>query len=111
MVIVRDDNNSFALRIQFVEHLQNLGAAFGVEISGGFIGQNNQRVVGQRTGNGDSLLLAAGQLKRAVMHAVGQSHAFSQHEGTLTPLMLGNLLIVHGNLDIFEDVELADEIE
>ena len=38
-----------------------------VEIAGGLVGEHQRRLVGERTGDRDTLLLAAGQLRRAVV--------------------------------------------
>src|SRR6201996_5656501 len=50
-------------RDQGVEHPTS-GAR--IEIAGGLVGQKDARTVGQRAGDGDALLLAAGKLRRPV---------------------------------------------
>ena len=45
-------------------------AVGAVEIAGRLVGQDDRRIVGQRAGDGDALLLAARELRRIVMAAV-----------------------------------------
>jgi len=37
--------------------------AFGIERSGGFVGEDDRRMVGERAGDGDALLLSTGKLR------------------------------------------------
>jgi hypothetical protein len=61
-----------ALRaLQDVEHFH---ARSGIEIAGRFVGEDNDRVGDQRPGNGDALLLSAGELVRAMIFAVSQTY-------------------------------------
>jgi hypothetical protein len=45
-----------------------------VEVSGGFVGEQQARARGQGAGQGDALLLAARQLARIVSRSAGQAH-------------------------------------
>ena len=49
-----------------------------VEVAGGFVGEDQWRIVRQRAGNGNSLLLAAGQLRRVMMPAIMQPDLVEQ---------------------------------
>ena len=49
-----------------------------VELAGRLIGQQQGRLIGQRAGDGDALLLAAGELVRPMVGAVGQAHQAQQ---------------------------------
>ena len=55
-----DDGPSFA--VTPVECCQDNFATYGIEISGGFVGQNDLRIVDQCSRQCDSLLLADAQL-------------------------------------------------
>ena len=48
-------------------NVEDLGAGAGVEVAGGLVGEDDLRLAGQRPGHGDPLLLAAGELARAVL--------------------------------------------
>ena len=43
-----------------------------IEISGGLVREDDRRIVGQRTADGNALLFAAGELRRIVMRAIGE---------------------------------------
>jgi hypothetical protein len=57
----QNDGDAFFL-IQLLKNTQNFLTGFGIEVSGGFIGKKERRVVDQRPGNSHSLLLPAGEL-------------------------------------------------
>ena len=50
-------------------------AGNGVEVAGGFVGEDELRPGDQRASDGDALLLPAGQLGRAVLEAVTDPEA------------------------------------
>jgi len=54
------------------------GCSAGVEVAGGFVGQQQAGGVGQGAGHGHPLLLAAGELGRLVLHAFGQAQFAQQ---------------------------------
>jgi hypothetical protein len=61
-VIVRDDDDAGVLLAgDFGEEFHDLAAALAVESGGGFVGEDEAGLVGERTGHGDALLLAAGE--------------------------------------------------
>src|ERR1035437_1263396 len=72
--IVGDENQRFALGVQFIEHLHDFHAGGGIEIAGGLVGQNHERIVDQRAGDGDALLLAAGKFKRFMIEPVFEAN-------------------------------------
>ena len=45
---------------------EDLGAGAGVEVAGGLVGEDDLRPAGECPGDGDALLLTAGELRRAV---------------------------------------------
>ncbi len=71
--VVRDDQHGHALVAQFPQHAAHLVAQLGVERARRFIHQQHLRTHGQCAGDGHALLLAAGELGRAMVGAVGQS--------------------------------------
>ena len=54
-----DDKSLVELAAQVEEKLVQFYRRFGVEVAGRLVGQDYSRVVDQRTGNGQALLLAA----------------------------------------------------
>jgi hypothetical protein len=61
-----------------LKHAHQLNAAARVEIAGRFIGQEHRRLVDQRAGDGDALLLATGKLIGIMVGAVSESDDFER---------------------------------
>jgi hypothetical protein len=57
--VVCDYDKRFTLFAQAVEDVEDVSAACAVEVSCGFVGKDNQGVVGERPCDGDPLLLTA----------------------------------------------------
>lgn len=110
-VIVGDHADGGALLIQFGEQIHDGGAITGVEIAGGFIGEEKPRLAGEGAGDGDALLLAAGELTGEVAAAVEQIDAAEGLGGHLVPLVARESAVGKGKLDIFEHIEVTDEIK
>jgi hypothetical protein len=54
-----------------VERRENMASGFRIEIAGRLAGEQNAGAIGDRAGNRDPLLLAAGQFGRPVFSAQG----------------------------------------
>ena len=59
-------NDGLSFLIQFDKNIHNLETCLAVEIAGGFIAEQNLRVIDQCPGNCDPLLLTPGKLIGAV---------------------------------------------
>jgi hypothetical protein len=55
------DNQGLGPSMQVIEDTQNFSAALGIQIARRLIGQDYHWVIGQRPGDGNSLLLAAAE--------------------------------------------------
>ena len=71
--------------VQLLEHAQDLHAAPGVQVPGRLVGEEELRAVDQRPRDGHALLLAAGELRGFVVHAVAQAHALEHLRRALAP--------------------------
>src|SRR5881628_2753409 len=76
--IVRDHADRRALAMQLAQQFHHRLAVFGVEISGRLVRKQDGRLAAQRAGDGDALLLAAGELRRVMFHAMGHADAFQR---------------------------------
>ena len=56
-----EDHGVFALVMDAAEEVHDLGGVFGVEIAGGFVGQENGGFIGEAAGDGDTLALTPGE--------------------------------------------------
>ena len=61
--LVSYDDDGHARFVQVLQNLHNLYGSFAVEGAGRFVGKDNLGLGNQRTGNGDTLLLAAMALR------------------------------------------------
>ncbi len=61
-----------------LQQLEDVAAVGGIQVARRLVGEQDRRVVGERAGERDALLLAAGQLRRIVMPAIGQADLVQQ---------------------------------
>ena len=97
---------------QLLHQFQNLAHHFGVEGAGGLVEQDHVRIHGKGTGNGNTLLLAAGKALGVGIGLVGQTHAGQQF------VCLGGdgFLILQlqqggGQLQIFLHSQVREQVE
>ena len=76
--LVGDDYHSDVFGCQILNNLQDLSCKFRVKGGCWFIEKQNIRVHTQSPGNGNSLLLSAGELVGVIVFFVGQAHFFSE---------------------------------
>ena len=67
--------------VQALEESEHLGAALGVERTGGLVGQQQGGLVGQGPGDGKALALATGQNARSLPGLVRQAQEVKQVAG------------------------------
>ena len=70
---VTEDDGRATPVVDRPQQLHDVAPVGGVEVAGRLVGQNQRRIVGQRAGQRDALLLATGQLRRIVMGAAGET--------------------------------------
>ena len=70
---MRHEGNRFSLAVQLLENHHDFVTRARIQVSGGFIGQDDDRVVYECAGDGDSLLLAARKLVGHMVHATFES--------------------------------------
>ncbi len=109
-LVMCDENERFPLTIELVEEIENFLAGFAIEIAGGFIGKDDDGAVGKCTGDGDTLLLAAGELIGLMVKAVLQSDLSGKPGAGGDHVSVFGTAVVHGYRDVFDDTELLDEI-
>ena len=68
-----DDDRDAELFVDVADQLKDLARRLGVERAGRFVAQQNLGVRRQRAGNGDALLLTAGELRGIGLRLVGQA--------------------------------------
>src|SRR5471030_1751208 len=84
--LVRDEHDrDAALVLEPLEDVHHLDARAAVEIAGWLVGEENRRVVEQRARDRDALLLAAGQLIRMMISAVGEADCLERGKRAAPP--------------------------
>ena len=67
------DDGLAQLAHRVAQEAQHLGARAGVEVAGRLVAEDDLGPGGQRAGDGDALLLAAGELGGPVLEPVGEA--------------------------------------
>lgn len=89
----------------------DVAAGLLIEVAGGLVGQNQRGRIHQRAGDGDALPLAAGELARAVLRAVGEADALERLEGALAALVGVHARVEKRQLDVLPDRRARQEVE
>ena len=100
-----------AAAMQFAKQIHDLLAILRIEVSSRLIGEQNGRIAGQSAGHRDALLLTAGELRRVVLDAVRHADALQRFMNLLLALRRAHAAIGERELDVFVDIQIADEVE
>ena len=85
--IVRDHHDGLAVvAVERLQQIENLVAGLAIEIAGRLVAQQQRRVGDDGAGDADALLLAAGQLPRVVLRAIGEADDLQRDRRALAPL-------------------------
>jgi hypothetical protein len=109
---VGDHDDGLAGVVEPAQHVHDLLAGGGVEVAGGLVGEDDVRVVDQRSGDRHPLLLTAGELIGPVVQPVGEP----DHPGHVDRPLLVLLrefaapLVGQGELDVLGDGVLLDQV-
>ena len=82
-----------------------LVARSAIEVAGRFVGKDHLRVVDERAGDGDPLLLTSGQLIRPVIEPLAEADQVGQSDTSVPRRRrhAGSALIQQRNLNVFDD--------
>ncbi len=83
------DQHAGAQTVDVFEHAHDLGRQARVEVTGGFVRQQQGRAVDNGAGDTDALLLAGGQVARVQVGLVRQRHTLQCRIHALDDLSLG----------------------
>ncbi len=107
-----DDHHGHAFVGQLAHDLEDVADQFRVEGAGGFVEQHHIRVHGEGAGDGDTLLLAAGELGREGVFPVGKADLGQipacHLDGLCLAALLGPLL---GEGEIAQDIQVWKQVE
>jgi hypothetical protein len=93
--IVRDEHNRSPFSAQPTEQAQNRLTRMGIEIAGGFVSENDTRIVDERPSDCDTLLLATGKLAWSMLGAIDHIDGLQGFHGAFTTLLRRDAAVNH----------------
>ena len=99
------------LAMEPIEEIEHAAAGRRIEIPRRLVGQEQQRIVGERPGDGDSLPFADGELRRKMPRPVRHADQRQQFLGLADAFAAAARSLEHGDLHVFERGERRQEME
>jgi hypothetical protein len=109
--VVSDDDQRHTVLVEAIEQAQDLFARGHVELTGGLVGQQQHRPIGQGPRDGDALHLSTGELGGAVASPVLQANVAQELEGASPPLPARHSSLRHRELDVFLGRQNRKQVE
>ncbi len=114
--IVSDHENGLVeLTAGVAEHVEYGVGVFGVEVTGGLVGEDNGGAVDEGAGDGDALLLSAGEFVGAVIEATGDAEQIGEvvEQGAIESGLGRGAEVgdVVGDLDVAHGGEGGEQVE
>ncbi|MBD0739042.1 hypothetical protein BGM09_06335 [Streptomyces sp. CBMA29] len=106
-----DDQDGGALGVDLVEELDDARAGGRVEVAGRLVREEQRRVADHGARDGDALSLAAGELVRLVVVAVGEPDAVEDGPCALAPLGAGDARIEQPVGHVVERGDAVGQVE
>jgi hypothetical protein len=100
--VVRYKDNRHAALMQVAKRGQDLGAGTAIQIARWLIGEQQSRLVNQRSRDRDALLLPPGELRGMVVGAICQPDLGQDGKGSLFTFFSPNTGIYQGQRDVLE---------
>ena len=104
------DEGDLLLPVQLFHDVEQVLGGVGVEVGGGFVGQDEFGLGGQGAGHGDALLLSSRELAGAAVEAVAQAHGLQQLYGPFRAFGFGPALQVHDKLHVLQGREHRQQV-
>src|SRR5262249_53452413 len=111
VVFVRDQNDGQSAVIERLKDLHELDRSSAVKIAGRFVREQDGGPVDQGAGDRDTLLLAARQLRRKMIGALGQPHHLQRFQRTAPALRLIDARIKRRQFRVFKSRGARQKIE
>src|SRR5215210_121368 len=109
--IVRYHANRRASRVQFLEQVHHRLAALRIEVAGGLVRQEDNRLASHRARDSDALLLTTGELARQVFGSMRHADPFERRCDPLASFARRHSTVGERQLDILEDAQIANQVE
>ena len=111
VVFVGDQDDSVAVGLQAIHQGHDFVSGLGVEVAGGFVGEDDRRTVYEGAGDGDSLALSAGKFVGFVHHAGFHADRCQRVFGALHALFAGDAGVNQRQLDVVQGGGAGQQIE
>lgn len=108
-VVGDEDEGGAGFVVEVEEEVDDVAAVAAVEVAGGFVGKEQGGAVDEGAGEGDALLLTAGELNGVVVGAVLEADFGEQAACAAVGIALAEQF--QGHHDVFEGGEGGDELE
>ena len=102
VLVVGDHDDRRAFGVEAAEEADDVGRGSAVEVAGRFVGEHDRRVADDRSGDGDALAFAAGELRRLVVDPVGEPDSFECFGGEGSPAAAAHALVEQPGGDVVE---------
>jgi hypothetical protein len=109
--VVRHHADGRAAAVQVVQQLDDRFAVGRVEVAGRLVGEQDEGLTRQRSGDRDALLLTAGQLARKVFRAVRHADLFQRFVDARLSFRAAQVAIRQGQFHVLVNVQIADQVE
>ena len=109
--LVGDQHHGDPALAERLEDGQHFEAGVRIEIAGGLVAQDELRRADQRPGDGHALLLAARELVRGVVLAIGEAHLGQGLAGPAAALGRRDRRIEQRELDVLHRAGAGEEVE
>ncbi len=108
---VSDGDDRDSSGVEFGENPHHFLGGVGVECAGGFVGEDEGGAVDDRAGDGDALLLAAGELVGFIVEPVAEADAIEGGGGAIASFVGRDVAVDRRQHDVFEGAERGEQVE
>ena len=109
--MANDDDAAVVFGGEAAQEPADLSSVSGVEVGGGFVGEQDGRVVGEGAGDGDALLFPARELVGSEPESVAEPDAAEKVGGSVAGGAADGAGEVAGELDVLAGAERREEVE
>ncbi len=110
-IMTHQDDGEAVVPVESMDQIHDLTAGRAVQVAGRFIGQKKFRILDERAGDGNPLLLPSGQFRGQVVDPVEEPHALKGLRGLFPPDGTGHVLKHQGKFDILDRGACRKEME
>ena len=111
LAVMRGDDHGRPARVHLAKQIHDFERQVRIEIAGRLVRQHDLRIVDEGAGNGDALLLAAGELFGMSIHPVLQADPFQHLKGLALLCSERQAKHAHDECDVLKHSESRNQAE